>query len=75
MKQLEIQDHSEILRHLDNPIGKWECKRLLGIWSRYGDTGKYDTWCFCSRAEREEFLGAFKTWFVHMEQNLGNENE
>jgi hypothetical protein len=73
MKQLEIQDHSEILRHLDNPVGKHECKSLREIWSRYDDTTKYDGYCMCSRTEREEFMEAFKTWFAQMENNLGND--
>lgn len=60
--QLTIQDHSDILRFLEAP-GKWECKQLREIWGKYEDVSRWEGWCFCSRAEREEFLDAFKTWF------------
>lgn len=72
MKQLEIQDHSDILRLLELS-GKWECGQLKYIWGKYEDVTRWEGACFCSRAERGEFLGAFKTWFAQMETNLGDD--
>lgn len=66
MNSLSEQDRLACQDILGQPLGKHECKSLREIWSRYGDTTRFDGYCMCGRLEREEFLEAFLTWWTNI---------